>query len=204
MGKSIDLTGQKFGRLTVIRKTDRRGPDGGIVYECLCDCGTTCFVWNNRLTAKDHSRKRSCGCLHDETHTPHGGSKSALFHKWTGMKDRCYNARAKQYKHYGGRGISVCDEWRKSFIAFRNWALANGYHEGLSIDRIDPNGNYSPENCRWITMTQQQQNKRNVKRITWQGETHTIPEWAAIRGIKYGTLWERIKSGMPIEQALKP
>ena len=158
--RNYDLTGRRFGRLTVIRKTDQRGPDGGMVYECLCDCGNTCFVWNNRLTIKGHSRKRSCGCLHDETHHAHGGSGTTLFHKWTGMKDRCYNQNARQYQDYGGRGISVCDEWRESFAAFRDWALANGYQEGLSIDRIDVNGNYCPENCRWITMAEQQRNKR--------------------------------------------
>lgn len=199
-----DLTGRRFGRLLVVRKTDERGPDGGIVYECRCDCGQTCLVWNNRLTCKGHSAKRSCGCLHDETHQPHGGSKSVLYHKWQGMKDRCYNSNARQYPDYGGRGISVCDEWRHSFAAFREWSLANGYQEGLSIDRIDVNGNYCPENCRWITMQEQQKNKRSVPKISWNGETHTLPEWADILGIKYGTLWARIyRDGKSIEEAFR-
>lgn len=198
-----DLTGLRFGRLTVIRKTDQRGPDGGIIYECLCDCGKNCFVWGNKLTRKSHSAKRSCGCLHDETHPKHGGSKTTLFHKWTGMQDRCYNRKSKQYPDYGGRGISVCEEWRDSFAVFRDWAIANGYQEGLSIDRINVNGNYCPENCRWITMSEQQKNKRNVKQITWNGETHTLPEWSIILGIKYQTLWKRIHDGMPIEKAFE-
>lgn len=198
-----DLTGRRFGRLTVIRKTDQRGPDGGIIYECLCDCGNTCFVWGNKLTRKGHSAKRSCGCLHDETHHPHGCSKTTLFHKWTGMNDRCYNRNARQYPDYGGRGITVCDEWRNDFSCFLSWALSSGYQEGLSIDRIDVNGNYCPDNCRWITMSEQQKNKRNVKLITYCGETHTLPEWADILGIKYGTLWERIHDGMSVEDAFR-
>ena len=158
-----DLTGQRFGRLTVIRATDQRGPDNGIVYECLCDCGNTCFVWNNRLTIRTHSRKRSCGCLHDETHEQHGGAGTLLYHKWNGMRDRCNNPKARQYSYYGGRGIRICDEWQNSFAAFRDWALSAGYKDGLSLDRIDYNGNYCPENCRWISMAEQQRNRRNNK-----------------------------------------
>lgn len=198
-----DLTGRRFGRLTVIRKTNQRGPDGGIIYECICDCGNKCFVWGNKLTRKNHSAKRSCGCLQKEKHNPHGDSGTILFHKWTGMKDRCYNKNAKQYKSYGGRGISVCKEWKENFYAFREWALKSGYKDGLSIDRIDVNGNYCPDNCRWITMQEQQKNKRNVKKITWNGETHTIPEWSEILGIKYATLWSRIHNGIPIDIAFK-
>lgn len=205
MAKLNDLTGKRFGRLLVIGTTDQRGPDGGMIYECRCDCGNTCYVWNNKLTRKSHSAKRSCGCLQIDSHTTHlhGESGTLLHHKWTGMKDRCLNKNSKQYPYYGGRGITVCNEWKNDFSAFQKWALSSGYKEDLSIDRIDPNGNYCPENCRWITMSAQQSNKRNVKLITYQGETHTIPEWAKIRGIEYGTLWSRLKKGMPIEQALK-
>lgn len=201
--RAKDLTGKRFGRLTVLRKTEKRGLDGGIVYECVCDCGTHCLAPGSRLTAKGHSAKRSCGCLYRETHQQHGGSKTILFHKWASMKDRCYNKNAKQYKYYGGRGISVCEEWRSSFLAFREWSLKNGYNEGLSLDRIDPNKNYCPENCRWITMEDQQRNKRNVKIITYNGESHTIPEWSNILGIKYGTLWKRLHDGIPVEKAFK-
>lgn len=199
-----DLTGQRFGRLTVIRKTDKRGPDGGIVYECLCDCGNTCFVWNNKLTRKNHSAKRSCGCLQAEAHTTyiHGEAGTILYHKWTGMKDRCYNPNAAQYKYYGGRGISVCAEWLHDFSAFQRWALSAGYRRELSLDRIDPNGGYCPENCRWIALEDQQKNKRTVPLFTYSGETHTLPEWSEITGIKYGTLWKRIKNGWSIEKAL--
>lgn len=203
MPKKNDLTGRRFGRLTVIRATEQRGPDGGIIYECLCDCGNKCLVWGNKLTRKGHSAKRSCGCLHDETHQPHGGSKTRLYHKWKGMRERCFDSNSKRFPDYGGRGITVCEEWRSSFSAFREWALAHGYQEGLSIDRIDPNGHYCPENCRWITMAEQQKNKRNVRLVTIDGETHTLPEWAKLRGIKYGTIWKRLKDGWSIEHALE-
>lgn len=117
------------------------------------------------------------------------------------MRERCYDPKSKRFPDYGGRGISVCEEWRHDFASFRDWALANGFREGLSIDRIDVNGNYCPENCRWITMAEQQKNKRNVPKISWNGETHTLPEWADILGIKYGTLWKRLHDGMTIDEA---
>lgn len=197
-----DLTGERFGRLLVIGKTEKRGPDGSIIYECLCDCGNICFVSRNRLIIKGHSRKRSCGCLHDETHKQHGWSKTSLFHRWTNIKDRCFNEKCASFKYYGGRGIKMCKEWKDDFATFKDWAIQNGYKEDLTIDRIDVNGDYCPENCRWITMEEQQKNKRNVKKITYNGETHSISEWAKITGIKYGTLWNRIKKGIPIEKAL--
>lgn len=196
-----DLVGLRSGRLLVVSKTDKRGPDGSVVYECACDCGNICFVSRNRLTIKGHSRKQSCGCLHDETHKPHGMSKTIIYHKWVGMKDRCYNKKSKQYNDYGGRGITVCADWLNDFLSFYKWSIENGYKIGLSIDRIDVNKGYSPDNCRWITMPEQQRNKRNVKIISWNGESHTIPEWSNILGIKYGTLWKRIKNGVPVEKA---
>ena len=135
--------------------------------------------------------------MHDETHPQHGGTKTL-----SGMKGRCYNENAAQFKDYDRRGITVCDEWKHDFVAFRDWAMSHGYQEGLSIDRIDPDGNYCSENCRWITM--EKKNKRNVKLITYQGETHTLPEWAEICGIEYGTLWSRLKRGKSFEDAIKP
>ena len=131
---------------------------------------------------------------------PHRGY-TKLYNTWLRMKGRCNRPTATSYQYYGGRGISVCDAWQHDFQAFRDWALANGYREGLSIDRIDVNGNYCPENCRWITMAEQQRNKRNVPKISWNGETHTLTEWADILGIKYGTLWKRLHDGMTIDEA---
>lgn len=96
------------------------------------------------------------------------------------MKQRCCGYNAKSYKHYGGRGITVCEEWRNSFEAFYEWAMANGYSDSLTLDRIDVNGNYEPSNCRWATMKEQNNNKRNNRNITYKGETHTLAQWIEI------------------------
>lgn len=199
-----NLTGLRFGRLTVIRETSERAADGGIIWECLCDCGKTCFVCGNKLTRKGHSQKRSCGCLQEETHhtKTHGESKSVLFHKWTGMKDRCYNSAAKNYKYYGGEGITVCDEWRNSYEAFRDWALSAGYESGLSLDRIDPHGNYCPDNCRWVSLEAQQRNKRSNINVEINGDTKTLAEWARIFNMPYPQVWARINHGWDPQRAL--
>lgn len=199
-----DLTGMRFGRLVVIKATDERGPDGGVVWECQCDCGNTCKVWNNKLMRK--KPKKSCGCLQLEAHTTyiHGGEGSILYHKWRGMLDRCNNPNSRQYKYYGARGISVCDAWKNDFTAFRAWAETSGYVGGLSIDRIDVNGDYSPGNCRWVSMTEQQKNKTSNIIITMDGESKTLADWSKRYGIPYATAWARIRvHGWTPERALK-
>lgn len=199
-----DLTGQRFGRLVVVRATNERGPDGSVIWECRCECGNTCITSSNQLTRKNHSRKRSCGCLQVEMHRTrsHGESGSILFHKWTGMKDRCYNANAKNYEYYGGRGIAICEEWRTSYEAFRDWANSNGYKDGLSLDRIDPDKDYSPDNCRWITMSAQQGNKRSNIMIVMDGQERTLAEWCQVLDLPYKTIHARIKRGWEPTKAL--
>lgn len=132
----------------------------------------------------------------------YGVSSTKIYHKWAGMKERCYNKNAPQYKNYGGRGIRVCDEWFNSFTAFRDWAFANGYDDKLSLDRIDVNGNYCPENCRWATQNQQANNKRNTIRLEYNGETHTISEWAAITGLEPRIIYRRLRSGWSVERIM--
>lgn len=118
------------------------------------------------------------------------------------MKDRCYNSAAKNYKYYGGEGITVCDEWRDSYEAFRDWALAAGYESGLSLDRIDPRGNYCPDNCRWVSLEAQQRNKRSNINVEINGDTKTLAEWARIFNMPYPQVWARIKHGWNPQRAL--
>jgi len=161
-----DLTNQRFSRLTVIKYTEKR-QNGSVIWLCKCDCG-------NFKEAKTHELNRhgvqSCGCLHREITSKrlrsrrgklnasykHGEShpKTKLYYIWVGIKQRCFNPKSREYKYYGKRGIIVCSEWRNNYLIFKTWALANGYQEGLTIDRIDNNGNYEPSNCQFITRSE--------------------------------------------------
>ena len=194
------LPGMKFGRLMVIAKSFRHDKNGAAFYDCVCSCGGKRTV---RAADLIRGKTRSCGCLQRERHYKiHGESKTPLYRTWCAMKSRTTNRNTDGYSLYGGRGISVCEEWAHDFAAFRDWALANGYQDGLSIDRIDPDGNYCPENCRWITMAAQQRNKRNNHYMTFQGETKTVTEWASISGIRYQTIQSRIRRGWATDQVL--
>lgn len=193
MGKKAeDLTGQRFGRLTVIRRDDSRKK--AAYWLCVCDCG------NEKVVQSCHLRSGatvSCGCLHMENAfksnwSTHGGSGTRLYAEWIGMKGRCCNKRNKRYPDYGGRGIKVCSEWLDSFEAFREWALANGYQDDLTIERKDVNGDYCPENCCWATQKEQQNNRRNNHLLTYKGKTQTLTQWAAETGINEMALRSRI------------
>ena len=120
------------------------------------------------------------------------------------MKSRCYNPKNVVYEIYGKRGITVCDEWKNSFICFKDWALTNGYKSKLTIDRIDYNGNYTPFNCRWATPKEQANNKRNNRYLTLNGITHTAMEWIDILSLKASTVYSRLERGLPIEIVLNP
>lgn len=153
MRKLVDLTGKKFGRLTVIERSESK-------WLCKCDCGNTKLVNGGHLVSGD---TKSCGCLRNEQRIKHGMRNTRLYSVWHGMKERCYNTKHKHFKDYGGRGITICDKWKNDFNAFAQWALSHGYADNLTIDRIDVNGNYEPSNCRFITNAEQQKNKRNSK-----------------------------------------
>lgn len=200
--KRIDLTGQRFRKLTVIGY-DHSYKNGEAIWKCRCDCGNMTYVISGNLR---RGNTKSCGCYGRECtaerNTTHGKTKERLHGVWTRMKDRCNNPKSDRWEWYGARGISVCEEWKNSYEAFREWALSNGYQGGLTIDRVDVNGNYCPDNCRWITIKDQQNNRRNNHRITVGEETHTIAEWSKITGIRQGTIYARIASGWSAEDAI--
>lgn len=131
------------------------------------------------------------------------GCSSRLYNSWKHMKERCYNPSCRSYPNWGGRGITVCDAWKNDFLAFKEWALANGYEDGLTIDRIDNNGNYEPSNCRWATKLVQSNNRRGLHRITYNGETRTLTEWSSLTGVGCTTLYMRLTAyGWSVEKAL--
>lgn len=132
----------------------------------------------------------------------HGMRHTRLYNIWRSMNQRCYNTNTINYERYGGRGIRVCDEWRHDFVAFRDWAVANGYTDNLTIDRKDANGNYNPSNCQWATYKEQANNKRSNRLLELHGVSHTLGEWASITGIKLATIWARLNKGWSVEEAL--
>lgn len=196
-----DLSGQRFGKLTVLSFDSVKR--GRAHFKCICDCGTECVKMGWLLSS---GKTRSCGCLavNNTDQTTHGLSKTHLYGVWRTMKSRCYNPKSQHYKNYGARGIEVCDEWKNDFMAFHAWAMENGYKEGLTIDRISVNGNYEPSNCRWTTQKAQCNNKTNNRLVEFNGRTWTLHELADEYGIKYTTLWMRInKYHWTIEKSLE-
>jgi len=167
MGVFIDLSNEKFGSLTVIKRADIKGKEA--MWECICECGKEITTRGSSLR---NGASQSCGCsrlehlINRPPKKTHGGSqKERLYRIWRGMIDRCYYPSHNRFKNYGGRGITICDEWKNDYSAFRDWAVANGYNPEAqrgkcTIDRIDVNGQYEPDNCRWVDMKIQNNNKK--------------------------------------------
>lgn len=198
MSKFIDLTGQKFGRLTVIKRAPN-AKNGQTMYLCQCECGKYSTVTGVQLRS---GHTKSCGCLRKDLLTTHNATHSRMYVLWWGIKQRCFNPKSNGYENYGGRGITICDEWRKDFQAFYDWAMANGYTDKLSIDRIDVNGNYEPSNCRWVDMKFQGNHRRNNRLIEHNGEILTVSEWSERTGIKVGTIYSRLDRGWGTAETL--
>lgn len=198
-----DLTGQTFGRLTATKRIDK---NGRAYYVCQCSCGNVCEVFHSNLT---QGFSKSCGCLSREIAADrvrtHGMSQSKLYRVLKAMKDRCMLKSCKAYKNYGGRGITICDEWlgENGFQNFYNWAMANGYIEGLTIDRINNDGNYEPSNCRWVDRITQGNNTRKNRFITYGGLRMTIAQWERYLNLHSRTISNRIRYGWTDEECIE-
>lgn len=206
------MTGVRFGRLTVLNRAEDYKRAKGSARDqwlCLCDCGTEKKVLGFCLRG---GTVKSCGCLRRETtsarNRTHGFTDGRLYNVWKGMKQRCSDRNHNSYDRYGGRGISVCDEWL-DYEKFREWAMNAGYVEdaaygACTLDRIMVDGDYEPGNCRWVTSEIQANNKSNNHLVTYNGETHTIAEWAKKIGVQQKTLRARLGVyGWSVEKAIE-
>lgn len=213
MGKFTDLTGRQFGRLTAIAKAEssiRADGKPRTRWRCKCECGNEIVVNGDNLT---RGNTVSCGCyqkdITSKNNKTHGKTNTRLYSVWRGIKSRCHNKNVYEYRWYGARGITMCDEWKNDFDSFYNWSIANGYDEMAprgycTIDRIDANRGYFPDNCRFISQQQQMNNIRTNRIILCDGESHTIAEWSRITGISQFKIRNRIaKLGWSPKRALQ-
>ena len=198
MRRFIDLAGERFGRL-VASKRDQSSKR----WICICDCGNIVSVRADHL--KD-GHVLSCGCLSSESSknrfTTHGMSRTRINRIWRGMKQRCFNPNATGYENYGGRGISVCSEWKNSFESFCDWAFKNGYSDSLSIDRIDGGGSYCPDNCRWETSFEQSRNTRANRVIDVDGNKMVLKDFCNMVGAPYHMVLKRLLRGWELYDAI--
>ena len=201
-----DLTGRRFGRLVVLKRTNDHVKKNGnkqTVFLCRCDCGNVRKVLAYNLK---NGHSLSCGCLgferRTQVRTKHRETGTRLYRIWYHMRERCNREQNNRFTVYGGRGIKVCEAWDKSYEAFRSWALQNGYSENLTLDRKNNDLWYSPENCRWATPKEQANNTRKNRLISYNGITRTLSEWSDIVKIKQSTIAHRLNAGWSVEKAL--
>lgn len=190
MAKIEDITGQRFGRLTVVDFFIKKANKS--YWLCVCDCGLESVVRGSHLTSK---KIVSCGCRRKTSRLTHGRSGDVEYLAWRAAKSRCFNPKNPAYENYGGRGITMSEEWKTSFDQFFK---DMGPSNGLTLERIDNNGNYTVGNCRWTTQYEQIQNQRKTLRITHDGETLSLRAWSRKTGIAYSTLRKRYDKGLPL------
>lgn len=214
MPKPIDMVGYKTGLITVIERVG--SSKGQTTWLCQCACGKKFIQYGGPLRK---GKVKSCGHIwksrserqkiayNSIAKKKHGGCADRLYFIWIAMRHRCYYEKDISYKNYGGRGIVVCDEWRNDYGAFKEWSIKSGYNEdaprgACTLDRIDPDGNYCPENCKWTSMKDQSNNRRNSYTITWNNETHTAKEWEVITGIPREVIYSRHRAGWSADRIL--
>lgn len=203
MWKTNIKEGDVFHYLTVIKRMENAS-NGHSRWLCKCKCGKETVVMSSHLK---NGKIKSCGCWWQEQKHEyrkiHGfAHKERLYNIWRGMKNRCYTKSHARFSEYGARGIIVCDEWKNDYSTFRDWAMHNGYTEKLTIDRINVNGNYEPSNCRWVSMYEQSRNQRKNKKLTYDGKTQIMKDWAKEMNLSYSVLGWRIRNGWSVEKAL--
>ena len=202
--KVIDMTGYETGRIKVVERGGKN-KSGNILWRYECSCGG-----GGIATADAIRRMKSCGCIRKEKgkeffhnyNITHGESRTRIYIIWGNMINRTSNKKNKDYKNYGGRGITVCEEW-KDYLTFKKWALENGYSDTLTLDRIDNDKGYYPGNCRWTDEETQNNNKQQSRKLEYKGEIKSVEQWAKEDNINRGTLVNRLNKGMSIKEALE-
>jgi hypothetical protein len=201
--KLDNLVGNRYGRLIVVRRAEN-SPHGSTRWLCKCDCGNECVVHSVSLKTGNTT---SCGCFKRENaqklYSTVRQKDKHLYSVWSGMKQRCFNKNSSSYHNYGGRGITMDSRWAENYETFYNWAIKAGYKRGLTIDRINNDGNYCEENCRFVDRQVQANNKRNVKTYTIDGKTQSLPDWCREYNIGYSLVYQRVSTlRWPIDKAL--
>ncbi len=204
--KMIEMSGERFGLLTVCDRANKSDSSGNVYWNCVCECGKEIVVSGCHLRS---GHTKSCGCFFAEAisnaNRVHGQSDTRLHNIWMGMINRCELPTFKNYANYGARGISVCKAWRQDFQSFFDWSVSNGYRNDLSIDRIDNDGNYEPSNCQWVTAKVQANNTRRNVRVEIDGISRTVSEWSSVYDISQLTIAQRIRRGWdPVDAVTIP
>lgn len=188
--------GKKHNKLTIIGHR-KKGENNSNYFICLCECGRIAEIRANHLF---NDNQETCGRHHKKYSNPNSGK---LYNTWNSMMHRCYDEKSHKYSSYGARGIKICDEWKNSYYNFYKWSIENGYCDGLWIERIDNDGDYCPENCKWATRKEQMRNTRRSKHIEYKGETHCLSEWCEILNLYYPTINGRLHKGWSVERAFE-
>jgi hypothetical protein len=205
--KLLIKSGDKFGRLVVLKEIKQKNKSR--YFLCKCDCGKTTERCIKALIKNSIS---SCGCYQNEFNIKprykqrsdnYPYLKSRLYSIWTDIKKRCNNTNTRAYKWYGAKGVKVCETWENDFINFMNWSIKNNYSDELTIDRINSNGNYSPDNCRWVSMLVQNNNKSSNRLIEFENQQYTMSQLSRLLGVKYTTLVSKLNKGLTVKEIIR-